>query len=79
MPASLLRLAAGTTVPGHAHTIHEECLVLEGTLKIGQDLVLHAGDFHVGIQGVPHADASTDTGAVVFLREGKPQAEAAGA
>jgi quercetin dioxygenase-like cupin family protein len=72
--SSLLRLAAGTTVPGHAHPIHEECLVLEGTLKIGQDLLLHPGDFHVGLQGVPHADASTDTGAVVFLREGKPQA-----
>lgn len=71
--SSLLRLAAGTTVPGHAHPIHEECLVLEGTLKIGQDLVLHPGDFHVGLQGVAHADASTDTGAVVFLREGKPQ------
>ncbi len=72
--SSLLRLAAGTTVPGHLHPIHEECLVLEGTLKIGQDLVLHPGDFHVGLQGVAHADASTDTGAVVFLREGKPQA-----
>ena len=71
--SSLLRLAAGTTVPGHAHPIHEECLVLEGTLKIGHDLVLHAGDFHVGQQGVAHADASTDTGAVVFLREGKQQ------
>lgn len=74
--SSLLRLAPGTTVPGHAHPIHEECLVLEGTLKIGQDLVLRQGDFHVGMQGVAHADASTDTGAVVFLREGKPQAAA---
>jgi quercetin dioxygenase-like cupin family protein len=72
--SSLVRLAPGASVPGHVHTIHEECLVLEGTLRIGTDLLLKAGDFHVGMQGVPHATASTQTGAVVFLREGRGQA-----
>jgi quercetin dioxygenase-like cupin family protein len=68
----LLRIAAGTRVPGHTHPIDEECLVLEGTSRIGTELILLAGDFHVGRKGVPHADASTDTGAIVFLRESRP-------
>lgn len=74
----LLRLAPGTRMPGHGHAIDEECLVLEGTLKIGADLILHAGDFHVGLKGIPHADASTDTGALVFLREARHPAETIG-
>ena len=74
--SSLMRLAPGTTVPGHEHPIDEECLVLEGTLRIGVDLLLRAGDFHVGLRGVPHADASTQTGAVVFLRQARPAASA---
>ena len=64
----LLRLAPGALVPGHAHPIDEECLVLEGTLRIGSGLVLKAGDFHVGRKGLAHEDASTETGTVVFLR-----------
>lgn len=43
-------------------------MVLEGSLRIGDDLVLHAGDFHVGRQGSMHAAASTETGALVYLR-----------
>ncbi len=70
----LLRLAPGARIPGHLHPIDEECLVLEGSARIGTDLVLQAGDFHVGMQGVPHAGITTETGAVVFLREGRGQA-----
>ncbi|MEO5670845.1 MAG: cupin domain-containing protein [Ramlibacter sp.] len=77
--SSLLRLAPGAAVPGHAHLIDEECLVLEGTLRIGVDLLLRAGDFHVGLKGVPHAQASTETGVIVFLREGRQQAQGASA
>lgn len=66
--STLMRLAPGVVVAGHSHGIDEECMVLEGTLRIGPDLLLHAGDFHVGRKGLPHGDASTDTGALVYLR-----------
>lgn len=69
----LMRLAPGAVVAGHSHLIDEECVVLEGTLRIGADLLLHAGDFHVGVKGVAHAEASTETGVVVYLRSAQPE------
>lgn len=67
----LLRLAPGASVGSHGHAIDEECVVLEGSLNIGADLVLRPGDFHVGVKGVPHEEAHTETGALVFLRSSK--------
>lgn len=67
----MMRLSPGAVVPGHGHPIDEECIVLEGTLRIG-DLLLLPGDFHVGRRGVPHAAAGTDTGALVYLRGARP-------
>jgi mannose-6-phosphate isomerase-like protein (cupin superfamily) len=64
----LIRAARGASLPAHAHRLDEECLVLEGTLRFGSSLVLHAGDFHVGRKGSTHEVASTDTGVLVYLR-----------
>ena len=64
----MMRLARGASVEAHAHLLDEECLVLEGTLRIGTSLVLKAGDFHVGRRGSAHELSTTDTGALVFLR-----------
>ena len=64
----MLRMAPGSVVGSHAHVMDEECVVLEGTLHIGRDLVLHAGDFHVGRSGSDHEEAFTETGALVYLR-----------
>jgi quercetin dioxygenase-like cupin family protein len=75
----LMRLDAGVVMPGHQHPIDEECLVLEGTLRIGTEVLLHAGDFHVGREGVDHAQASTDTGTLLYLRAGKSPGAHAGA
>ena len=69
----LMRLAPGAVAAGHSHLIDEECLVLEGTLRIGPDLLLHPGDFHVGVKGVAHADVSTETGVVIYLRTARPE------
>lgn len=72
----LLRCAPGAEVGPHLHAMDEECMVLEGSIRIGDDLVLHAGDFHVGRRGSRHAATTTDTGALVYLRgardEGSP-------
>lgn len=69
---SLWRLASGATVPGHRHDVDEECLVLEGTVRIGADLVLHPGDYHLAPRGSAHPPVSSDEGALVYLR-GAPQ------
>lgn len=66
--SALVRLEAGASVPGHGHQHDEECVVLEGSLCIGDDVVLHAGDFHVGARGSRHAPAMSPGGALVYLR-----------
>lgn len=65
---SLWRLAPGTSVEAHVHDCDEECLVLEGTLRIGDDLLLQPGDFHLARQGSSHGRVSTSTGALLYLR-----------
>lgn len=57
----------GAVVPGHAHSRYEECVVLEGTVRIGE-LRLGPGDYHCISSGKEHPVISTLTGAVVFLR-----------
>ncbi len=76
----LLRLAPGAVLPAHRHPMDEECVVLEGVLRINagqsesyvQELVLHPGSFHLGKKDVPHADITTDTGALIYLRGARP-------
>ncbi|MDB5947660.1 MAG: hypothetical protein JWQ33_2686 [Ramlibacter sp.] len=70
----MLRLAPGATVAAHGHLLDEECVVLEGSVRIGSNLVLRVGDFHVAVQGVAHDETSTETGAVVYLRGAKRSA-----
>ena len=67
----LMRVAAGVSVCSHDHPIDEECVVLEGSLRIGDDLLLQPGDFHVGLKGVQHGIVGTDTGVLVYLRSAK--------
>ncbi|MCG2594609.1 cupin domain-containing protein [Ramlibacter sp. XY19] len=68
----LLELAPGAVLPGHRHSQDEECLVLRGRLRIGDQLVVEEGDFHVGLAGVLHAPITTDAGALIFLRGAAP-------
>ena len=70
----MIRLEPGAWAPAHDHPADEECLVLEGTLWQG-DVFLKAGDFHVARPGDRHGDLRTDTGALVFIRYGKPLAQ----
>jgi quercetin dioxygenase-like cupin family protein len=64
----MLRAAPGGRVGPHWHASDEECVVLEGSIRIGADLVLRAGDFHVGRKGSMHPEIVSDTGALVYLR-----------
>jgi quercetin dioxygenase-like cupin family protein len=70
----LLKFAPGAVLPAHRHPMDEECIVLEGALRIG-DVALSAGGFHLARQGLPHADIVSDAGAVIYLHGASPRAE----
>ena len=63
----LLKAAPGGAVPEHKHTNYEECLILEGQVKIGP-LTLGPGEYHCVSSAQEHPVISTDTGALVYLR-----------
>jgi hypothetical protein len=69
----LLRLAPGASLPAHRHPIDEECVVLEGELRIGT-LRIRAGGFHLGRKDVLHDRLQTDEGALIYLRGAVPEA-----
>jgi anti-sigma factor ChrR (cupin superfamily) len=68
----LLRLAPGAVIPAHRHPVDEECMVLEGTLHIGAELVVPAGGFHLARRDALHAPITSVTGATIFLRGASP-------
>ena len=68
----LLRLAPGAVLPPHRHPMDEECVVLEGALRIG-DLEVAAGGFHLGRQDVLHMPIVSEHGALIFLRGAPPE------
>lgn len=70
----LLKLAPGACLPPHRHPMDEECLVLEGTLRVGSHTEVHAGGFHLAHRGALHPSVSTATGATIFLRGAVPHA-----
>jgi anti-sigma factor ChrR (cupin superfamily) len=69
----LLRLAPGAGLPAHRHPVDEECVVLEGEVRIGS-LCLQAGGFHLGRHDVLHDALHSPAGALVFLRGAVPEA-----
>lgn len=73
----MLRLAPGAVLPAHLHATDEECVVIEGSVRIGCALLLREGDFHVAAHGSWHDEVTTDEGAVVYLR-GSPRASRPG-
>jgi hypothetical protein len=74
MMSYLLKFEPGAMLPAHRHPADEECVVLQGTLRIGS-LVLPAGSFHLVRQNVLDAPTTTDDGAVIYLHGAIPRAE----
>jgi quercetin dioxygenase-like cupin family protein len=70
----LLRLAPGAALPPHRHPCDEECIVLEGRLRVGTRLEIGPGGYHLAHGGALHATISTETGATIFLRGAVPEA-----
>jgi anti-sigma factor ChrR (cupin superfamily) len=70
----LLKLERGAQLPTHRHPIDEECVVLEGTVQVGE-LRVGAGGFHLGRKDVLHAPITAVDGALLFLRGARPEAD----
>jgi quercetin dioxygenase-like cupin family protein len=68
----LLRLAPGAMVDAHRHPVDEECVVMEGVVRIGDDLVVQAGGFHLAHKNTLHAPITSELGATMFLRGASP-------
>ncbi len=63
---ALVRMCAGSSYPRHVHGGPEHCLVLEGDLHIG-DEVLHPGDYQVAPAGSRHGVQTTEQGCLLFI------------
>ena len=62
----LVRALPGSNYGAHFHAEgHEECLVLEGDLSMG-DLRLLPGDFHLAAKGSAHPAATTLSGCLLY-------------
>ena len=71
----LLRLQPDARLPAHRHALDEECVVLEGILRVGSHLEVGPGGYHLAHEGALHATISTRTGATIFLRGAVPSAQ----
>lgn len=63
---AMIRMAPGTAYPAHLHDEPEECLVLEGDLRTGGQ-VLHSGDYERRVAGSRHAIQSTKDGCLLLI------------
>lgn len=73
LESCLIRMQPGATFEAHYHANAEECLVLEGDLRIG-DVQLKAGDYQVAAPGTHHPVLSSRNGAVLYVRGADIQA-----
>jgi quercetin dioxygenase-like cupin family protein len=65
--SALVEFAPGSHLPGHRHSAHEECVVLQGSVKAGDcEVGLH--DYHLAPAGSRHHSIHSEQGALAFLR-----------
>jgi anti-sigma factor ChrR (cupin superfamily) len=63
---ALVRMAAGSSYPGHFHSAPEECLVLEGDLCVGTQVLL-AGDYQRAEPSTTHVVQTTRQGCLLLV------------
>lgn len=64
---SLWRLSPNAEVPRHAHHLDEECLVLSGQVRMGEQ-VFCAGDYVIAPSGSQHMAFWADAEALLLIR-----------
>ena len=62
----LVRFGPGAGVPDHRHAVHEDCLMLEGEMFLG-DILLRAGDYQLAPAGGGHFGEMSDVGGTFFF------------
>ena len=67
----LLKLEPGAFLVPHRHHIDEECVVLEGSVTIGEENV-GPGTYHLAPRGMVHAAIRSEHGAILFIRGKEP-------
>ncbi len=67
----LLKLEPGAFLVPHKHHIDEECVVLEGEVTIGVEVV-GPGTYHLAPRGMIHAPIRSEHGAILFIRGKEP-------
>lgn len=67
----LLKLEPGAFLVPHKHHIDEECVVLEGEVTIGEELV-GPGTYHLAPRGLVHQPIRSEHGAILFVRGKEP-------
>jgi len=68
---AFVRLRPGSTFEAHDHPVTEECLVLEGEIRIGTHRLV-AGDMHVADRGTRHDTTRSEAGALLWVRAALP-------
>jgi hypothetical protein len=63
----LVRYSPGTSFPRHPQRSVEECLLITGDLRIGED-VMQPGDLQIAVPGLEHGPLISEHGALVFVR-----------
>ncbi|HEY3243416.1 MAG TPA: cupin domain-containing protein [Phycisphaerae bacterium] len=63
---ALVRMTPGAAYPRHIHNGPEECLVLEGDLHVGDDVLL-AGDYQRAPAGSRHGIQHTESGCLLLI------------
>lgn len=67
MQTTLVRMAPGSVIPPHDHGHAEECLVLDGEIRMG-DFYVRRGDLHIAHAGSRHAALESPAGALLMIR-----------
>lgn len=62
----LVRFDAGAGVPDHHHDAHEDCLMLDGEMFLG-DILLRPGDYQFAPAGSGHFGETSDVGGTFFF------------
>ncbi len=63
---AIVRMAPGTAWPRHIHNGAEECLVIQGDLRVG-DITMRTGDYQRAPAGSRHGVQSTENGCLLLI------------
>ena len=63
----LLKMAANSSIPSHAHTQNEESFVIDGSVEL-EGILCHAGDYHFAKMGSQHQTITSSEGCTLLVK-----------